>query len=46
MTAPPAWGRMERLRVLEVVGAVLGEAAVNGAVAACQNLTDVALPWC
>ena len=46
MTAPPAWGRMERLRVLEVVGAVLGEAAVNGAVAACPNLTDLALLGC
>jgi len=24
----------------------LPKAAVNGAVAACHNLTDVALPWC
>ncbi|CAL5012951.1 unnamed protein product [Urochloa decumbens] len=46
MSRPPAWGRMERLRVLEVVGATLGEAAVNGAVAACPNLTDLALLGC
>jgi hypothetical protein len=35
------WGWMERLRVLEVSGAVLSEAAVNGAVAACPNLADL-----
>jgi hypothetical protein len=46
MTRAPAWGRMERLRVLEVVGAVLEDAAVNGAVAACPNLTDLALLGC
>jgi hypothetical protein len=46
MAAPPAWGRMERLRVLEMVGAVLGEAAVNGVLAACPNLTDLALLGC
>uniref|UniRef100_A0A0A9D2K6 FBD domain-containing protein n=1 Tax=Arundo donax TaxID=35708 RepID=A0A0A9D2K6_ARUDO len=46
MTRPPAWGRMERLRVLEVVGAVLRDAAVNGAIAACPNLTDLALLGC
>jgi len=37
---------MERLRVLEMVGAVLGEAAVNGVLAACPNLTDLALLGC
>ncbi|CAO2206992.1 unnamed protein product [Urochloa humidicola] len=46
MSRPPAWGRMERLRVLEVVGAALGDAAVNAAVAACPNLTDLALLGC
>jgi hypothetical protein len=46
MTRAPAWGQMERLRVLEVVGAVLEDAAVNGAVAACPNLTDLALLGC
>ncbi|EES15115.1 F-box protein At1g10780 [Sorghum bicolor] len=46
MTRAPAWGPMERLRVLEVVGAVLEDAAVNGAVAACPNLTDLALLGC
>ncbi|CAD6265213.1 unnamed protein product [Miscanthus lutarioriparius] len=46
MTRAPAWDRMERLRVLEVVGAVLDDAAVNGAVAACPNLTDLALLGC
>ncbi|KAJ1268811.1 hypothetical protein BS78_07G162500 [Paspalum vaginatum] len=46
MPLAPAWGRMERLRVLEVVSAVLGDAAVNGAVAACPNLTDLALLGC
>ncbi|OEL24741.1 F-box protein [Dichanthelium oligosanthes] len=44
--APPAWGTMERLRVLEMVGAVLGDAAVNAAVAACPNLIDLALLGC
>ncbi|XP_066398557.1 F-box protein At5g03100-like isoform X2 [Miscanthus floridulus] len=43
MTHPPAWDRMERLRVLEVIGAVLEHAASNGAVAACLDLPDLAL---
>ncbi|XP_062196113.1 F-box protein At1g10780-like [Phragmites australis] len=46
MSRPPAWGRMEWLRVLEIVGAVLGDTAVNGAVAACPNLTDLSLLGC
>ncbi|XP_062192365.1 F-box protein At1g10780-like [Phragmites australis] len=46
MTRAPAWRRMERLRVLEIVGAVLQDTAVNGAVAACPNLTDLALLGC
>ncbi|WVZ92549.1 hypothetical protein U9M48_038600 [Paspalum notatum var. saurae] len=46
MPHAPAWGRMERLRVLEVVSAVLGYDAVNGAVAACPGLTDLALLGC
>jgi hypothetical protein len=41
MAGTRAWGWMERLRVLEVSGAVLSEAAVNGAVAACPNLADL-----
>jgi hypothetical protein len=45
-TRPPAWGRMERLRVLEIIGSELGEAAVNAAVTACPNLTDLALLGC
>ncbi|GJN15984.1 hypothetical protein PR202_gb02934 [Eleusine coracana subsp. coracana] len=46
MSRPPAWGPLDRLRVLEVVGAVLHDAVVNGAVAACPNLTDLALLGC
>ncbi|TVU05569.1 hypothetical protein EJB05_48736, partial [Eragrostis curvula] len=46
MSRPPAWGPMERLRVLEVVGAVLMDSAVSGAVAACPNLTDLAMLGC
>ncbi|RLM80662.1 hypothetical protein C2845_PM12G09370 [Panicum miliaceum] len=41
MAGTRVWGWMERLRVLEVSGAVLREAAVNGAVAACPNLADL-----
>ncbi|KAG8047516.1 hypothetical protein GUJ93_ZPchr0008g12898 [Zizania palustris] len=46
MTRPPAWGQMERLRVLEIVGASLRDAVVNAAVGACPNLTDLALLGC
>uniref|UniRef100_A0A0D9X8R8 F-box domain-containing protein n=1 Tax=Leersia perrieri TaxID=77586 RepID=A0A0D9X8R8_9ORYZ len=46
MTRAPAWGRLERLRVLEIIGAVMRDAAVNGAVAACPNLTILALIGC
>jgi hypothetical protein len=46
MSHPPAWGTLDRLRVLEVVGAVLHDAVVNGAVAACPNLTNLALLGC
>ncbi|CAN6217899.1 unnamed protein product [Urochloa humidicola] len=46
LTAAPAWGRMERLRVLEVVGAPLRDSAVRDAIAACPNLTDLSLLGC
>jgi len=46
LTAAPAWGRMERLRVLEVVGAPLRDSAVRDAIAACPNLTDLSMLGC
>lgn len=46
MTRAPAWGQLERLRVLEIVGASLADLAVSGAVDACPNLTDLALLGC
>ncbi|KAL6846257.1 hypothetical protein ACP4OV_023705 [Aristida adscensionis] len=46
LTAAPAWGRMERLRVLEVVGAPLRDSAVRDAIAACPKLTDLSLLGC
>ncbi|PNT77773.1 F-box protein At1g10780 [Brachypodium distachyon] len=46
MTRAPAWGNLERLRVLEIVGASLVDLAVCAAVAACPNLTDLALLGC
>ncbi|CAL5064065.1 unnamed protein product [Urochloa decumbens] len=46
LTTAPAWGRMERLRVLEVVGAPLRDSAVRDAIAACPNLTDLSLLGC
>ncbi|KAL6661287.1 hypothetical protein ACP70R_000671 [Stipagrostis hirtigluma subsp. patula] len=46
LTRAPEWGRMERLRVLQVVGAVLRDTAINAAVAACPNLTDLAILGC
>ncbi|KAJ1289926.1 hypothetical protein BS78_02G202700 [Paspalum vaginatum] len=46
LTAAPAWGRMERLRVLEVVGAPLRDSAVREAIAACPVLTDLSLLGC
>lgn len=46
LTAAPAWGRMERLRVLEVVGAPLRDSAVGDAIAACPSLTDLSLLGC
>ncbi|KAL6656122.1 hypothetical protein ACP70R_006948 [Stipagrostis hirtigluma subsp. patula] len=46
LTAAPAWGRMERLRVLEVVGAPLRDSAVKDALAACPSLTDLSLLGC
>nr|ACF86867.2 unknown [Zea mays] len=46
MTRAPAWGRMERLRVLEIVSAILVDAAVNDVLAACPNLTDLSLLGC
>ncbi|KAM3328603.1 hypothetical protein ACQJBY_026005 [Aegilops geniculata] len=46
MTREPAWGRLDRLRVLEIVGASLADLAVSGAVDACPNLTDLALLGC
>jgi hypothetical protein len=46
MSRSPAWGPLDRLRVLEVVGAVMLDTVVNGAVAACPNLTDLSLLGC
>lgn len=46
MTREPAWGQLERLRLLEIAGASLDGLAVSGAVAACPNLTDLALLKC
>ena len=37
---------MGRLRVLEIIGAVLDHLAVSGVVAACPGLTDLALLGC
>lgn len=45
MTAP-AWGRLERLRVLEIVGSSLQDSAVTDALAACPYLTDLSLLGC
>jgi hypothetical protein len=44
--AAPAWGRLERLRVLEIVGAPIRDTAVKVAIAACPNLTDLSLLGC
>uniref|UniRef100_A0ACD5Y154 Uncharacterized protein n=1 Tax=Avena sativa TaxID=4498 RepID=A0ACD5Y154_AVESA len=46
MTRAPSWGQLERLHVLEIVGAHLEDLAVSGAVYACPNLTDLALLGC
>ena len=46
LTNAPAWGPLQRLRVLEIVGAPLRDTAVTGAVAACPNLTDLSLLGC
>ncbi|XP_047073032.1 F-box protein At1g10780-like [Lolium rigidum] len=46
MTRAPAWGQLQRLRVLEIVGAHLEDLAVCGAVHACPSLTDLALLGC
>ncbi|KAE8807050.1 F-box protein [Hordeum vulgare] len=46
MTRGPSWGQLQRLRVLEIVGASLTDLAVSGAVDACPNLTDLALLGC
>jgi hypothetical protein len=46
MTRAPSWGQLERLRVLEIVGAHLQDLAVSGAVYACPNLTELALLGC
>jgi hypothetical protein len=46
LTNPPAWGPLQRLRVLEIVGAPLRDAAVTQAVAACPSLTDLSLLGC
>ncbi|GJN13206.1 hypothetical protein PR202_ga31551 [Eleusine coracana subsp. coracana] len=46
LTAAPAWGRLERLRVLEVVGALMQDSAVKDAIAACPNLTNLSLLGC
>lgn len=46
LTTAPAWGRMEQLRVLEVVGAPMRDSAVKEAIAACPNLTDLSLLGC
>ncbi|CAM0903496.1 unnamed protein product [Alopecurus aequalis] len=42
----PSWGQLGRLHMLEIVGASLDGLATSGAVAACPNLTDLALLGC
>ncbi|TVU09789.1 hypothetical protein EJB05_43285, partial [Eragrostis curvula] len=46
LVTAPAWGRLQRLRVLEVVGAPMQDSAVKEAIAACPNLTDLSLLGC
>ncbi|KAL5201506.1 hypothetical protein ABZP36_035860 [Zizania latifolia] len=46
LTSAPAWERLDRLRVLEIVGAPLEDSAVKDAIAACPNLTDLSLLGC
>jgi hypothetical protein len=46
LMAAPAWGSLERLRVLEVVGAPMRDRAVKDAIAACPNLTNLSLLGC
>ncbi|VAI18295.1 unnamed protein product [Triticum turgidum subsp. durum] len=46
MTNAPAWGRLQHLRVLEIVGAPLRDTAITETVAACPNLTDLSLLGC
>uniref|UniRef100_A0A0A9D7I6 F-box domain-containing protein n=1 Tax=Arundo donax TaxID=35708 RepID=A0A0A9D7I6_ARUDO len=46
LMAAPVWGRMERLCVLEVVGAPMRDSVVKDAIAACPNLTDLSLLGC
>uniref|UniRef100_A0A0D9XEF6 FBD domain-containing protein n=1 Tax=Leersia perrieri TaxID=77586 RepID=A0A0D9XEF6_9ORYZ len=46
LEAAPAWGRMDKLRVLEIVGAPLEDTTVKDAIAACPNLTDLSLLGC
>ncbi|KAE8821572.1 F-box protein-like [Hordeum vulgare] len=46
MTSAPAWGRLQHLRVLEIVGAPLRDTAITETIAACPNLTDLSLLGC
>ena len=42
----PDWASFERLRNLEIIGAVMRDDALNNALRACPNLTDLALLGC
>ncbi|KAM0886403.1 hypothetical protein ACQ4PT_029709 [Festuca glaucescens] len=46
LTNAPAWGPLQGLRVLEIVGAPLRDTAVTEVLAACPNLTDLSLLGC
>nr|CAD1827111.1 unnamed protein product [Ananas comosus var. bracteatus] len=46
LTSSPRWGCFRKLRTLEIVGATMRDAALKDAVAACPNLTDLALLGC
>ncbi|KAK1631311.1 hypothetical protein QYE76_005626 [Lolium multiflorum] len=46
LTTAPAWGPLQGLRVLEIVGAPLRDTAVTDLLAACPSLTDLSLLGC
>lgn len=46
LMAAPMWGRLEWLRVLEIVVAPLWDSAVKDAITTCPDLTDLSLLGC